>query len=68
MSKAQWRELSGIFVDGRKCSLRFIKKHMFDADEASRSDEESPIQIKPDSTAVQILHRFEREPALNDLL
>ena len=33
MTKAQWRELSGIFVEGKKCSLRFIKKQKFDTDE-----------------------------------
>ena len=68
MTKAQWRELSGIFVDGKKCSLRFIKKQMFDADEAQKSDEEGAIAIQQDASAVQILHRFAKEPAMNDLL
>ena len=52
MTKAQWRELSGIFVEGKKCSLRFIKKQKFDTDETQQSDEENTISIKPDSSAV----------------
>ena len=26
MTKAQWREFSNLFADGKKCSLRYIKK------------------------------------------
>ena len=67
MTKAQWRELSGIFVEGKKCSLRFIKKQKFDTDETQQSDEENTIPIKPDSSAVQILSRFAKEPAMSDM-
>lgn len=67
MTKAQWREFSGIFVEGKKCSLRHIKKQIVDAEQASKSEEAGLIDISSDFTAVQVLSRFGKEPAMNDM-
>ena len=34
MTKAQWREFSTLFIDGKKCTLRNIKKKITGADDA----------------------------------
>ena len=34
LTKAQWREFSGIFVEGKKVSLRNVKKKIADTDSA----------------------------------
>ena len=44
LTKAQWREFSGIFVEGKKVSLRNVKKAIVDAD-AVRKDDEGALQI-----------------------
>ena len=36
LTKAQWREFSGIFVDGKKVTLRNIKKKIADTDSAQK--------------------------------
>ena len=35
MTKAQYREFSQIFIDGKKCSLRNIKKQIVDTEEGA---------------------------------
>lgn len=67
LTKAQWREFSGIFVDGKKCSLRNIKKAIVDTEETEQKNEEGALIIPPNSSAVKIINSFEREPALHDL-
>ena len=52
MTKGQWREFSGIFIEGKKCSLRKIKSLASEADGSQLSTEEGAINISPDFTAV----------------
>lgn len=69
MTKAQWREFSSLFVDGKKCSLRNIKKKVAGADQISNDDDEAgALQFSPrHQSAVTITSNFRREPALHDL-
>ena len=67
INKAQWREFTNIFIDGKKCSLRNIRKSIVDADAVQKGEEEGAIHVSPNASAVQILSRFNKEPALHDM-
>ena len=48
LTKAQWREFSTLFVEGKKCTLRNIKKRVAGADQISYGgDDEDGLQISP---------------------
>ena len=48
LTKAQWREFSTLFVEGKKCTLRNIKKRVAGADQLSYGDDdEDGLQISP---------------------
>ena len=52
LTKPQWREFSGLFVDGKKCSLRNIKRNVVDTNESSRQDEEGALVIPTNTPAI----------------
>ena len=66
LTKAQWREFSGIFVEGKKVSLRNVKKAIVDAD-AVRKEDDGALQIPEQVPAFRLLSIFNKEPALHDL-
>lgn len=66
LTKAQWREFSGIFAEGKKVSLRNVRKAIVDAD-AVRKDDEGTLQIPEQVPAFRLLSIFNKEPALHDL-
>lgn len=67
MTKAQWREFSDIFIDGKKVSLRNFKKQIVEAGGLSKSEQEGYIRIPKGISAVEVLRMFKKEQALHDL-
>ena len=67
LTKAQWREFSGLFVDGKKCTLRNIKKKVAGADQIQSEEEDGALHIPSHLTAVDLTLNFRNEPALHDL-
>lgn len=67
LSKAQWREFSSIFVEGKKVSLRNIKKQLVDADQVDKQESDGSLHIPQNLSAVQLTSKFRKEPSLHDL-
>lgn len=67
MTKAQWREFSGLFVDGKKCTLRNIKRKVAGADQIQSEEEDGALHISSHQSAVDLTLNFRKEPALHDL-
>lgn len=67
MTKAQWREFSQMFVDGKKVSLRNVKKQIIDTDSNSKGKDEGALSVPANMPAHLILERFNSQPALHDL-
>ena len=56
LTKAQWREFSAIFVEGKKVSLRNIKKKIADTSESQKdADGNSVLQVSENMAAHRIL-------------
>ena len=67
LTKGQWREFSNLFIDGKKCSLRNIKKPILDADGVRSSQSEGRLVIPTNQSASILTSSFVTEPALHDL-
>ena len=44
-----------------------MKKSVVDTDAVNKGEEDGAIHVPPNASAVQILNRFNKEPALHDL-
>lgn len=67
LTKAQWREFSGLFVDGKKCTLRNIKKSIVSDEQVQADDDEGLLRIPQNLSASAIIDSYRSEPALHDL-
>ena len=66
LTKAQWREFTDIFAQGKKVSLRNISKKVVSADDKT-DDEMGALNIDPNLQPFQILSKYRNEPSLHDL-
>ena len=66
LTKAQWREFTDIFAQGKKVSLRNVVKKVVSAED---NGEEMEGMLKVDSSTqpYQILAKYRNEPSLLDL-
>ncbi len=52
MTKVQWREFSGIFVEGKKVSLRNVKKAIVETEDSQKAEDEGTISVPANASAV----------------
>lgn len=60
LTKAQWREFSQMFIDGKKVSLRNIKKQIVDADKDQKAEEDGVLTVPSNIPAHEILDHYNK--------
>lgn len=60
LTKPQWREFSQMFIDGKKVSLRNVKKQILETEKDQKTEEEGFLTVPSNIPAYEILEQYNR--------